>query len=210
MLHLDKRVLLPKTKELLFRLSEDPVTDAYRLVGGTSLAMQYGHRLSIDLDFFTLQEFDAAELNADLRNRYGMVALTLTQNTLIGVIGDIKVDFIRHPYPWLTEPIRGDAIVLATDYDIAAMKLNAIVNSGQRIKDFYDIYFLLEHFTMGQMIEAYETKYVPANGMLAARAVGYFGDIDPEREPVQMVKSLPFGRVQKRIEQALIHFNKTF
>lgn len=210
MLQFQPEVILPETKYLLYKLSSDAVTTGYRLVGGTSLALQYGHRLSIDLDFFTEEEFDAGALSADLGRRYGMVPLTLARNTLIGVIDDIKVDFIRHPYPWLNDPIKQDSLRLATDYDIASMKLNAIVNSGQRIKDFYDVYFLLERFSLHQMVQAYEEKYVPANGMLAVKAVGYFGDIDPKRDPVKMVNKLPFDRVKSRIQQALLNLDKTF
>lgn len=210
MLHFDETVILPGTLDLLYRLSDDEVTEHCRLVGGTSLAIQYGHRLSVDLDFFRLDEFDAGELAADLGRRYGLIPLKQGRNTLIGAINDVKVDFIRHPYPWIDDAIHHETLVLASDLEIAAMKLNAIVNSGQRIKDFYDVYFLLEHFGLGRMIKAYEEKYAPANGMIAAKAVGYFGDIDPEREPVKMVKKLPFKKVQRRIEQALLHFDKTF
>jgi predicted nucleotidyltransferase component of viral defense system len=210
MLHLDASVILPATKKLLYALSEDDATINCRLVGGTSLALQYGHRLSVDLDFFRPDEFDAPALAADLGRRYGLLPVTLTKHTLIGVIDGIKVDFIRHPYPWLSEAIKSDSLRLATDYDIAAMKLNAIVNSGQRIKDFYDVYFLLERFSLLRMVRAYEEKYAPANGMLAIKAVGYFGDIDPKRDPVKMVKRLPFRQVQKRIEQALLNLDKTF
>ena len=210
MLQLQREVILPGTKDLLYKLSEDTVTDNYRLVEGTSLALQYGHRLSIDLDFFCPDGFDAPALSADLSRRYGMLPLTLTKNTLIGVIDEVKVDFIRHPYPWLTDPIEEGGLRLATDYDIGAMKLNAIVNSGQRIKDFYDVYFLLERFSLHQMVDAYEQKYAPANGMLAVKAVGYFGDIDPTRDPLRMVRKLPFSRVKMRIEQALLNIDQTF
>jgi hypothetical protein len=60
------------------------------------------------------------------------------------------------------------------------------------------------------MVRAYEKKYAPANGMLAVKAVGYFGDIDPKRDPVKMVRKLPFSKVQKRIEEALLDLDKTF
>lgn len=210
MLYLEPEVISPNTLNLLHRLSKDTVTDGFRLVGGTSLALQYGHRLSIDLDFFGPDEFSSEELARDLNQRYGLIPVSQGKNTLIGIIEGVKVDFIRHPYPWLTDPIVYEDSLLATDFDIAAMKVNAIVNSGERVKNFYDVYFLLERFSLGEIVDAYERKYAHANGMIAMKALTYFGDIDPDRDPVVMVKKLPFKQVTSRIEKAALNLSQKF
>jgi len=94
--------------------------------------------------------------------------------------------------------------------DIAAMKLNAISNSGKRLKDFIDIYFLLEHFSLNQMIEFYSCKYPKFNPLIALRAVGYFEDIDPEIDPPKLRKPLPLKKIKDRIGSSILNSRKVF
>jgi hypothetical protein len=53
------------------------------------------------------------------------------------------------------------------------MKLHAIVQSGERMKDFIDVYYLLQHITMAEMICYYEEKYTYSNAMIALKALNY-------------------------------------
>jgi hypothetical protein len=94
--------------------------------------------------------------------------------------------------------------------DICAMKLHAITNSGQRLKDFIDIYFLLEHFSMRQMLDFYEAKYPLMNSVIALRAITFFDDIDPDIDPPKMLKPISIDKIKKRITDAVISSNKTF
>ena len=94
--------------------------------------------------------------------------------------------------------------------DICAMKLNAIQNSGQRLKDFIDIYFLLEHFSIKQMLEFYAQKYTMLNPIIALRAITYFDDIDPEIDPPKLLNPLPLSKIKKRIIEAVLQSNKVF
>ncbi len=63
------------------------------------------------------------------------------------------------------------------------MKLNAISNSDKRLKDFIDVYFLLEHYSLNEMIEFYTIKYPRFNPLIPLKAVAYFDDIDPAIDP---------------------------
>jgi hypothetical protein len=71
------------------------------------------------------------------------------------MIENIKVDIVNYPYSWLDEMICENDIVLATDKDIAAMKLAAITNRGTK-KDFIDLYFLLKKYTLKQILSFYQ------------------------------------------------------
>ena len=137
--------------------------DNFVLVGGTALALQIGHRKSIDLDFFTLYAFDPDLLLADLSSDFTPVLLQKSALSLICTIAGIKVDFIQFRYPFI-RPIREEeGIRMLSLEDIAPMKLDAVSGRGSK-KDFYDVYFLLQYFTLEKMFQLYQEKYpvIPA------------------------------------------------
>lgn len=93
----------PRTLELLKSLMQEPAFNDMRLVGGTALALQYGHRQSIDLDFFgdlTCEQ----EKTQEILSKYGkVIVLKETKNIRIYVVDNIKVDFVHYScYPWLS------------------------------------------------------------------------------------------------------------
>ncbi|MEP6700711.1 MAG: nucleotidyl transferase AbiEii/AbiGii toxin family protein [Bacteroidota bacterium] len=94
--------------------------------------------------------------------------------------------------------------------DIAAMKFHAIIQSGKRLKDFIDIYFLLEHFSMKQMVDFFSAKYKYSNAMIAMKAVNFFDDIDENIDPPKMLKPLPFKKITERIREATQKPDKIF
>lgn len=203
-------VVRPETFALLRRLMADEDLKHFFLVGGTALALYYGHRLSIDLDLFTLQRFDSERLREYASEAYGFRRTDQFNNGLMGFIDDIKVDFIRHAYT-LVEPLHTDEdLRISSPLDIAAMKLNAICGNGTRVKDFYDMYVLLEHYPLQGMLVAYEQKY-PDSGMpLAVRSLTYFDDVDLEREPALMARPVEFSAVRARLRQAVLEPFRTF
>jgi hypothetical protein len=94
--------------------------------------------------------------------------------------------------------------------DIAGMKLHAIIQSGKRLKDFIDIYFLLEHFSMNQMVMFFSQKYTYTNPMIAVKAVIFFGDIDENIDPPKLVKPISVNQIKKRIGEAKLKPDKIF
>lgn len=90
------------------------------------------------------------------------------------------------------------------------MKQNAISNSGKRLKDFIVIYFLLQHFSLNQMIEFYTIKYPRFNPLIPLKAVSYFEDIDPSIDPPKLRAKLPLPEIKNRITDAVLHSRKKF
>ncbi|WP_394776685.1 nucleotidyl transferase AbiEii/AbiGii toxin family protein, partial [Flavobacterium sp.] len=194
MLCKDPFIIKPETFTLIQELQSLDFLKGFYLVGGTALALKLGHRNSIDIDLFTQDEFDDAQLIENLSEKYKINLVYNRRNTIICAINEIKTDFIRHNYPLLNEPISEEGISYLSLEDIAAMKLNAIINSGKRVKDFIDIYFLLEHFSLNQMLGFYETKYKHSNKMIPLRAVNFFEEIDINIDPPILKKPLPFSK----------------
>lgn len=210
MLHKEPFIISPKTFELVQSLQSMPELAGFYLVGGTALSIQLGHRNSIDIDLFTQHDFDEQFILDSLSQKYEFNEIFRRNNSIIGFIDDIKVDFICHAYPFVKDPITEEGITYLSQEDIAAMKLNAIAGSGQRLKDFIDVYFLLESLSVNEMLECYTIKYPNSNPLIALKAISYFNDIDPEIDPPLMKHPLPLNTIQNRITEAVLHPYKTF
>lgn len=130
--------------------------------------------------------------------------------TIVALIENIKVDFIKHNFPLLSPPIYEDGISFLSKEDICAMKLHAIVQSGKRVKDFIDVYFLLEYFNLNQMMVFFIKKYAYSNPMIAIKALSFFDDIDEDIDPPKLLKPLPLSVIKSRILTAIEKPNKIF
>lgn len=130
MLHF--KTVEPKTLELLRKIQEVPEFKNLRLVGGTGLSLQYGHRKSIDIDLFGKIDLNNDELVSILAEIGMLEKLNLSKSIKIFKLNNIKVDIVNYPYKWLRAAIREDELKIAVDIDIAAMKLSAITNRGTK------------------------------------------------------------------------------
>lgn len=207
---LQVQTLAPATLQLLKRLMQDEELRSFRLVGGTALALQLGHRISVDLDLFANQPFDEQQLREYLEREYGLQTDYISRHTLKGEIDSVKIDCIAHQYPWLEEPVEEDGIRLAGLPDICAMKLNAIAGNGTRIKDFIDVAWLSAHYSLNQMLAFYEQKY-NANVLIPLKAIIFFDEIN-FNEPVHLTngKRVNWKIYEKRLLDMEKQPNKLF
>ncbi len=139
MLH--KSTIHKSTLRLIEELQLIEEFSQLRLVGGTALALQIGHRISIDIDLFGKVDFEGQMLN-DFNN---VQLIKKSKNINIYSSNDVKVDFVNYKYPWLEDELRIEGVRLAGLKDIAAMKIAAITGRGSR-KDFVDIFFCVKAF----------------------------------------------------------------
>ena len=142
---------------MLRRLMEEELLAPFQLVGGTALALRFGHRVSVDIDLFSGQAFDVAPIADLLRTNYSIRSLETATNTIRGTVAGIKLDIISHRYPAVGAPVSIDGIRMASLEDIAAMKLNAIANRGSK-KDFWDYAELLNRFSRDEMLLFFSEK----------------------------------------------------
>ena len=181
------RTIVPDTLELLKRLTQEPFLKGCRLVGGTALALQYGHRSSIDLDFFGSFDVDGEKMFEILKSYGNVEKQKLSTNIRIFDINGIKVDIVNYSiYPWLEDSVEEDGLRLASPKDIAAMKINAIEGRGSK-KDFIDIYFLLQHFSLEEILDFYAKKYPNFSIYRALMSLTYFVDAEKFEMPTMFV-----------------------
>lgn len=180
MLHLE--TIEPKTLELLRRLQSLSIFEHSRLVGGTALALQLGHRKSIDLDMFGTIEATSEEIQDACRNAGELEISKTSKNINIYWVDGIKVDCVNYPYEWLEECKVLDGLRLASVNDIAAMKISAIINRGTK-KDFIDLHFLLKEMSLNQILDLYDKKYPDGSRFIAIKSLTYFEDAESDPMP---------------------------
>ena len=156
MLHLS--TLDTTTLELLRKLQSIPALCKTRLVGGTALALQIGHRKSIDLDFFGKIEVEKDELVIALEQIGALTVLKESPRIHIYLLNNVKIDIVDYQYSWVDDVVVKQGIRMASLKDIAAMKVTAIIGRGTK-KDFVDIAFLLRYFSMNDILDFYSQKY---------------------------------------------------
>jgi len=196
------------TLELLIKLQNTECLKDFHLVGGTSLAIQIGHRKSVDLDLFSQYDFDVNTLLEYLEEKFQFELSYSSKNTLKGNIGDVKIDFLTHKYPFIKNPISIEDASLLSIEDIAAMKLNAITGNGTRSKDFIDIYFILKQYSVEDILHFYNIKYSSRNQLHVIKSLIYFKDIDTKDWPVMILeKNLSLPKVKRAIETSVNSFS---
>lgn len=192
------------TLELLRRITALPQFAHTRLVGGTALALQFGHRKSIDLDFFGMLSSDPEETQEDLEALGTIKVIKQTHNIRIYMLDGVKIDIVDYSrFPWLDDPISEDGVRLATAKDIAAMKVNAIEGRGSR-KDFVDIYFLLQHYSLAEILSFYQAKYPDHSVFRALMSLTYFDDAEAQPMP-EMLSEISWKQMKTTINNAVKH-----
>jgi predicted nucleotidyltransferase component of viral defense system len=172
------------------------------LVGGTALALQIGHRKSVDLDMFTIQDFDTENLVPLLLKDYYLVPTLQLPQTLIADINEVKVDFIRFKYRFIRPIIETEGLKMLSIEDIAPMKLDAITGRGSK-KDFFDLYFLLQYFSLEKLFDLYLEKYPHQTTFHVARSIAYFVDAENNPAPLVFDKKVTWAKVKKAISKEI-------
>jgi predicted nucleotidyltransferase component of viral defense system len=205
MLHTD--AVDGSTLELLTLLQSKEYLKGFHLIGGTALALYLGHRRSVDIDLFSNFGFDVTQMLENINHDFPFQLFYSSINTLRGSIWNVKTDIIAHRYPYIKEPVISDTFSVLSEEDIIAMKLNAIMTSGQRIKDFIDIYFLLDKYNIADMVKFYKAKYNQENDGLILKSLIYFDDVDNSDWPI-LIKNpgLKWGIIKKRINDAVLSY----
>jgi predicted nucleotidyltransferase component of viral defense system len=156
------------------------------LAGGTALALQVGHRRSVDLDFFTERKnFDEKKVEELLSGQGGWVTSSLSRGTLYGEFLGAKMSFIAYPFftPAMSTRKHG-AITIVTPLDIAVMKIIAISQRGRK-RDFFDLYWICQHIQpLSKIIPLVHKQYsVRQNLTHILKSMVYFEDAESDPEP---------------------------
>ncbi len=174
------------TYSLLQKLNTiDFIKNNFALAGGTSLALQIGHRTSIDLDFFCTNPFDLTELEIVLSSEKDLTFEFIGKNSrmFFCYINKVKCDFVQEPATLLNPFVEIDKVLYFSVEDIAAMKMHTVCGRGKR-KDFFDIYAILELYSREELIVFFENKYSKSQLNFFWRNIVYFEDAENDFEVI--------------------------
>lgn len=192
------KTLFPDTLRAIQLVSDIPEIKKAYLAGRTALALQIGHRISVDLDFFTVHEFNETELSSKLATLPGFIQDGTAKWTVWGKVGQIKFSMFYYKYPLIEKTVMFEGIKLASLADIAAMKIHALEDRGTR-RDFIDVYFLSKKYTLDEMLDFYQKKYAVLEDHLYSilRALDYFEDAEQEHQMPQMLININWEEVKE-------------
>jgi len=189
--------------DVLNFLSRQEFLNDFRLVGGTALALRWGHRESEDLDLFTDKKIELLEVEKQLTSLDSSFQISKNSIGLTYIIKNIKCDFLAYPYAFFFDVIIEDDIRIAHIEDIIALKLGAISNRGAR-KDFIDLFYILEKYVLDDLLSFYTRMYHVKEHFSLLKSMTYFEDAENEMAPKLLLdKTLTWGKVKKTITQKI-------
>lgn len=157
--------------------------DEFYLAGGTGLALQIGHRESVDFDFFSPQPFDTEAMIQRLSVLFGEKSFTVTQiekNTLSIILHEeIKISFMTYEYKLINSLISTEYMNIASIPDIACMKLSSIMQRSA-LKDYVDLYEIMKTSSLSQLLSFAKNKYPTIDSTVVLKSLSYLEDITDE------------------------------
>jgi predicted nucleotidyltransferase component of viral defense system len=194
-----------KTRQVLRKIRETQVLDNFYLAGGTALSLILGHRKSIDLDFFSFS-FPKFEILVAKLKALNPKVINQDKGTLDLYIDDVKVSFLEYKYPLVGDFLEFDQVKVASLEDIACMKLSAISSRGSK-KDFIDLYFILQKFSLGELLDLFEKKFKGVNYQMShiLKSLVYFEEAEKQPDPEFLV-DVDWNEVRKTLEESTYRY----
>jgi hypothetical protein len=151
----------PEMHAVMKGFAGSALSKEFYLAGGAALALQLGHRFSIDLDFFSATQEDIPALIEPLRRAlqdFSPVLADSAWGNLVFLANDVRVGFYGYGYELIEPCLQADGISLASVTDIGLMKLDALLSRASR-KDFHDLYAICQHTTLRELLTLAPRKY---------------------------------------------------
>lgn len=171
------------------------------LAGGTGLALQLGHRRSVDLDFFLEQPFDEENLLQSFQSMPDVTVLSRAPQTLHLTIQGVKVSFLGYHYPLLLPPARFEETLVGNSRDIACRKITALSSRGTK-RDFIDLYTACQRYSLREIFGFFARKYARTkySRLHLLKSLTYFADAEKDPMP-HMLIPLEWNSVKRFFER---------
>lgn len=181
-------ILEEKTLKLLKSFKNKSLPEKTYLAGGTAIALQLGHRSSLDLDFFSENEFNENQWLQKLEKEFNFKLLQKDWQTLTGEIENVKFSLFYYKYPLIENKVSLDNLSIASLEDLSAIKLDTLISRGTK-RDLIDIYFLAQKFGLENMYSFYDQKYKnwKDREIMIKKALIYFDDAEKDIDPKMLV-----------------------
>jgi len=191
-----QQVISKKTRANLEILTRTGILKDFYLAGGTGLALQLKHRLSLDLDFFTPKSIVVKDLIQKLKKIGKLAVEKEAEQTLVCTFKGTRLSFMRYEYPCLFGLKKTNRLKVADLRDIGCMKIDAVSSRGTK-RDFIDLYFILQKITLARTLNFYDKKYkkLSSNLVHIKKSLVYFQDAEKDPMP-KMFFPVPWEKVK--------------
>jgi Nucleotidyl transferase AbiEii toxin, Type IV TA system len=183
-----RKVIPASTETTLGVLRDARLLDRFYLAGGTALALQFGHRLSLDLDFFSPEHFNEDALLQQVQALDGFALVTKAPYTFHATVQKTKVSFLGYAYPVLFPANLFLDVPVADPRDIACMKVSAIASRGTK-RDFVDLYVCAQRYGLKEILRLFDEKYTQTHQskIHILKSLTYFADAEKDPMPHMLV-----------------------
>ncbi len=179
----------------------------FYLAGGTGLALQLGHRDSIDFDFFSKKDIDTEKLYLQIKETFKGCKILKVQeekNTLTVFINDnIKLSFFTYNYKLIKKTVNERYFNIASIVDIACMKLSAIVSRAAN-KDYIDLYFIFKKVSLKSILNNLNKKLPELDINLVLKSLVYFKDLKMEPIKFKNNQKVDLKTIAKNFKEQII------
>lgn len=197
----------PAMRSILEGFTESKIAGEFYLAGGTALALQLGHRLSVDLDFFSSTQSDVPALANVLHHALKGFSPTLSDTSwgnLVFLANDVRIGFYGYGYALIRPLLQTGDLRLASMEDIALMKMDALLARASR-KDFHDLYAICQRISLRELLDLAPEKYPDVRDfeVQVVKHMTYFDRAETETpvpllEPVEWTKVKEWFRTQAK------------
>jgi hypothetical protein len=210
-----KDTLPERVKAVLKKITPVVRAERFYLAGGTGLAVQIGHRVSEDLDFFGEGPFDPNSLLLTLKAETdSSEEIMIETRTLLVILGGVRCSFFFYEVPLIYKPVLFKRLHVADWRDIVAEKFKTVSQRGSK-RDFYDIFAVIrsKRLTIEEAVSIFKKRFgqTGLNSYHVLRSMTYFEDADGEPDP-NMLKDYAFGweEVKSFFVKNIKKFEKSF
>lgn len=206
-----EETLVKRTKNTLAILGKSHILDNAYLAGGTAIALQLGHRISVDFDFFTDMEFIPKVVSGELSKLAPFNEEQADKGTILGKFKEVKLSLFLYKYPLISKPLQYSSLKVANIPDIAAMKIDAIATRGAK-RDFIDLYFICkECYQLSKIFDFYGKKYgkLASNRIHIQKSLVFFEDAQSDEMP-EMLKPCDWEDIKKFFENEVKKLTSKF
>ncbi len=196
--------ITPVMRSVWQGFSSSAIAAEFYLAGGTALSLQLGHRLSVDLDFFSQTQSDIPALSEPLYHAlksFSPVMADSSWGNLVFLADNVRVGFYGYGYNLVKPLLKTNGLVLASVEDIGLMKLDALLARASR-KDFHDLYELCRRIPLRDLLSLAPQKYPDVRDFEAqvARHLAYFDRAEQET-PVPLIEQVEWETVKAWFRQ---------
>ena len=195
------------TEQTLLHLSTASILSDFYLAGGTGLALQFGHRISEDLDFFKKELFDEDVLIQRMQRMPRLSVVAKAPSTVHANIEGTKVSFLGYAFPMLFPLARFLEVSIADARDIACMKISAIASRGTK-RDFVDLYAAAQRWGLAESLRLFDRKYAQTaySKIHILKSLTFFEDADKDPMP-HVLTPIDWSEVKRFFLREIPHFS---